>query len=512
MTPNFRILTSVLLAALAAAASEPVEWTAKPGDGPKSFVRHHGSTLEFKCAFAGFGGAFAEASDVRLWYQTNGMGRAWWSVPATRSNEVLSASWPPSMDPGADRVSFFFGAPSNAYASAVVRLQHSPGFAPNVLTPPVSTLDFDAIEVQNPPYWTRAESDARYGGSSITASVVTNVAEAVVARDALPKADGVASGLTVDGEFRLRDWSGDGDGTIQYAGYDSDNYTEWWVGVPGYWLGTYRLRNPGSGNVATIAYTSDLPNLAPYAVAATVASNALPRAEAAQTYATQTTLTTGLAGRMSLTGPNGVDETWSLEWAGAFSIIEFLDSNWMFHGSAENAYYAQSASMMPVAGSYDGATVSDDLDGKLRMRFFRSDDGQSQDVEGWSATMSDVSALSARVESDHQDSMYTMTSATAYTARTNSVQYIDLTGLGSLTISPPPAVQGRVRDWLVYVFAEADKTDALTFGDFASLLAADASATNRTLKAGVTMFSFSEIASGRFVVGRQELTDVTPAH
>lgn len=140
-------------------ASEPVEWTAKPGDGPKSFVRHHGSTLEFRCAFAGFGGAFAESSDVRLWYQTNGMGRAWWSVPATRSNDVLSASWPPSADPGADRVSFFFGAPSNAYASAVVRLQHSPGFTPNVVSAPVQTIDFSKVDVANAP-WIRPDDSA----------------------------------------------------------------------------------------------------------------------------------------------------------------------------------------------------------------------------------------------------------------------------------------------------------------------------------------------------------------
>lgn len=174
MTLNFRILTSVLIAALAVAASEPVEWTAKPGDGPKSFVRHHGSTLEFKCAFAGFGSAFANESDVRLWYQTNGMGQAWWSVPATRSNDVLVASWPPSADPGADRVSFFFGAPSNAYASAVVRLQHSPGFTPNVVSAPVQTIDFADVTASNAPW--------------------------------IPLSGGFADTLTVGGVLNVTDW------------------------------------------------------------------------------------------------------------------------------------------------------------------------------------------------------------------------------------------------------------------------------------------------------------------
>ncbi len=132
-------------------------------------------------------------------------------------------------------------------------------------------------------------TDEHGGSASLTRVDATNIAVAVVSRDALPKADGVASRLTVEGEFVLRGLD-DSVGTIQFDGNDADNYTDWLVGVPGFWLGTYRLRNTGPGNVETIAYTSDLPNLAPYAVAATVASNALPRAEAAQTYATQTAL------------------------------------------------------------------------------------------------------------------------------------------------------------------------------------------------------------------------------
>ena len=145
-------LFAAIALAMSTAASEPVEWKAKPGDGPAAFVRHRGAALDFRCTFAGFGAAFDEAADVRLWYQTNGMGSAWWSVPAARSNNVLAATWPPAADPGADRVAFFFGAPSNAYASAVVRLQSSPGGAPNVLPPPVQRLDLAAVEISNAPW------------------------------------------------------------------------------------------------------------------------------------------------------------------------------------------------------------------------------------------------------------------------------------------------------------------------------------------------------------------------
>jgi hypothetical protein len=119
-------------------ASVPLAWQVTPRNpAPVAFDRHHGETLELRCTFTGFGELpFDQAADIRLWYQTNGMATAWWSVPASVSSNVLSATFQPSADPGADRLSLFFGAPSNAYASAVLRLRHSPGFAPNILPPP----------------------------------------------------------------------------------------------------------------------------------------------------------------------------------------------------------------------------------------------------------------------------------------------------------------------------------------------------------------------------------------
>ena len=148
---------------LATNAAVPLAWTARPNQPqPASFDRHHGETLEFRCTFSGFGdGTFAQASDIRLWYQTNGMASAWWSTPATVVSNVLSATWTPNLDPGADRVSLFFGAPSNVYASAVLRLRHSPGFTPSELTPPIQRLDFAAVEIANAPYYTRAETEAK---------------------------------------------------------------------------------------------------------------------------------------------------------------------------------------------------------------------------------------------------------------------------------------------------------------------------------------------------------------
>ena len=132
----------------AASAAVPLEWTARPGEiAPAQFMRHHGETLELRCRFAGFGEPpFSQGADIRLWYQTNGMpSSAWWSVPAQAASNTLSAVFAPESDPGADLVRLFFGAPSNAYASAVLRLRPSPGAAPNALPPPEGFAEADPV-------------------------------------------------------------------------------------------------------------------------------------------------------------------------------------------------------------------------------------------------------------------------------------------------------------------------------------------------------------------------------
>ena len=128
-------------------AGVPLAWEVRPGQpAPVMFDRYHGETLAFSATFRGFGELpFGQDADVRLWYQTNGMGSAWWSAPATIRSNILSAVWSPALDPGAERVSLFFGAPSNAYAAAVLRLRHSPGFAPGAMPDPESFRESDPV-------------------------------------------------------------------------------------------------------------------------------------------------------------------------------------------------------------------------------------------------------------------------------------------------------------------------------------------------------------------------------
>ena len=144
MKPHLKFPCTILATALAAAlqlaaiAAVPVAWTNSPGMPPYPIKPvPHGSTVDLAVTLKGYTTPpIADGADVRLWYQTNGMGSAWWSAPATFDGSTITASFGPAQDCGADRVSLFFGAPSNVFASAVLRLTHAPGFAPASLPPP----------------------------------------------------------------------------------------------------------------------------------------------------------------------------------------------------------------------------------------------------------------------------------------------------------------------------------------------------------------------------------------
>ena len=153
MKPHCKPLAAALAAALqlTAPAAVPVAWTNSPGMPPYPLKPvPHGVPVDFRVSLKGYAEPLvAPGADLRLWFQTNGMGSAWWSAPATLEGDTVTATFGPAQDTGADRVSLFFGAPSNVFASAVLRLTHSPGFAPASLPLPAPVLDFAAVELRN---------------------------------------------------------------------------------------------------------------------------------------------------------------------------------------------------------------------------------------------------------------------------------------------------------------------------------------------------------------------------
>ena len=156
-------------------AAVPVAWTNSPGMPPYPIKPvPHGSTVDLAVTLKGYTTPpIADGADVRLWYQTNGMGSAWWSAPATFDGSTITASFGPAQDCGADRVSLFFGAPSNVFASAVLRLTHAPGFDPARLPLPVQYIDFAAVELRNLSALTNGWS---FGSTPGNYEVVSNAA------------------------------------------------------------------------------------------------------------------------------------------------------------------------------------------------------------------------------------------------------------------------------------------------------------------------------------------------
>jgi len=150
MKPHYKPLATALAATLqfAAIAAVPVAWTNSPTT-PQPYPLKpvpHGVPVDFRVTLRGYTEPLiAPGADLHLWFQTNGMGKLWWKAPATFDGDTITATFGPAQDTGADRVSLFFGAPSNVFASAVLRLTHSPGFAPGTMPDPESFHESDPV-------------------------------------------------------------------------------------------------------------------------------------------------------------------------------------------------------------------------------------------------------------------------------------------------------------------------------------------------------------------------------
>ena len=222
-----------------AIAAVPVAWTNSPGMPPYPIKPvPHGVPVDFRVTLKGYTEPLiAPGADLHLWYQTNGMGKLWWPATAALEGDTIVASFGPAQDTGADRVSLFFGAPSNVFASAVLRLTHSPGFAPASLPLPVPVLDFSAVELRGLAALTNGWSF----GSTIDLTDSTNYTHSALG--AFAATGTVARAGTYGTPTR---WT-DATGCVWEAVFE--HFTDWaFSGVPdGYvfWLSDYNGSLPG---------------------------------------------------------------------------------------------------------------------------------------------------------------------------------------------------------------------------------------------------------------------------
>ena len=154
-------LALALLSALAANAAVPVRWTVETSRAaPVAIEQFAGTSIDLEAALKSYGSPLDVEGEPRLYWQTNGMGSAWWSAPASASGGVLRASWTPACEAGgAASYRGFIGIPGSVYSAAfTLRLRPSPGALPNALPLPAPVIDFAAVEVANAP-WVEEESD-----------------------------------------------------------------------------------------------------------------------------------------------------------------------------------------------------------------------------------------------------------------------------------------------------------------------------------------------------------------
>ena len=149
-----------------AATPLQLRWTAELSDPkPYNAVLFAGESADLKATLKLYGRAVAieDSATASLYWQTNGMGSAWWQSPATVTTAgVVSATWTPAMDVGADLYRWHIGVANAASATVyrafgAFRMQGSPGATPNVLDLPTRWIDFNAVTVSNSPWATPAD-------------------------------------------------------------------------------------------------------------------------------------------------------------------------------------------------------------------------------------------------------------------------------------------------------------------------------------------------------------------
>ena len=160
-------------------AAVPLRWTVETSAAnPATFDQFAGATYDLEAALQSRGKPLAVDGEPQLFWQTNGMGAAWWTAPASISGNVLRATWTPSCDVGARAYNCFIGITGTVYNAAFqLRLRPSPGAVPNELPLPQKVIDFAKVTVLNPP-WSG-------GGGGVDTNAVERIANRAVETNAV---------------------------------------------------------------------------------------------------------------------------------------------------------------------------------------------------------------------------------------------------------------------------------------------------------------------------------------
>ena len=175
MKKNVTILSFVLASLLVSVtihAAVPLHWTVESSRTSLAQLEaYHGETLDIAATMQTYGKPLSlDGKTAVLYYQTNGMEQAWWSVNGTCSGSTARVTFTPAMDPGASILNLFLSVQdggNNYRAHARLKMLGSPGADAHVIEPPIVTLDFSRIGIiLNAPYYTKAEADGLLDGKA----------------------------------------------------------------------------------------------------------------------------------------------------------------------------------------------------------------------------------------------------------------------------------------------------------------------------------------------------------
>ena len=206
---KYNTIVSVLLATLAVTsnAAVPLRWTVETSRvQPAVFDAVRGETLDLEATFNTYGKPLELAfNGASIYWQTNGMGSAWWTEAATVSSNRILATFTPSMDPGANSVVGFLGSPGSNYRAAfTLRFRHGPGATPNAIANPVPVLDLANTTVINAPWPTdeTIKSVVRdvVAETGVSGGVDTNAVRDIAAEVVAPVASAVDGKLSKSGD------------------------------------------------------------------------------------------------------------------------------------------------------------------------------------------------------------------------------------------------------------------------------------------------------------------------
>ena len=190
------------MSAYAATASVPLKWTVETSRvQPIAFDAYHGETLALEATLQSYGNPITnDLRDACIYWQTNGMGSAYWSAPASADGNILRASWTPAMDTGAKLYNCFIGRAGDNYRAAFqLRMKSSPGAVPNELELPRKHIDFAEIEVKNAPWASAMIVNAVFATADNARMTATNaLAKANAAQSSADVAQRSADAAQVD--------------------------------------------------------------------------------------------------------------------------------------------------------------------------------------------------------------------------------------------------------------------------------------------------------------------------